>query len=147
MHLQIQNLAALDLCNATAKGWVDRVESLLNLGVDPNARFDGSDFSALPDLVDDAAPGVKPKQPPQFAWDTTEMPSLRRAPRHEYGIEIPEACDLIKTARLLMILLKHGADPYAFFRQPITSHKLFCVPVENNMDSEYDDVEAEVDLE
>ncbi|KAJ5461512.1 uncharacterized protein N7458_003064 [Penicillium daleae] len=147
MNLQIRNLAALDLCNATANGWVNRVESLLNSGVDPNARFDGSDFSAFPDLVDDAAPDVKPKQPPQFAWDTTEMPSLRRAPRHEYGIEIPEACDLTKTARLMMILLKHGADPYALFRQPITGHKFFCVPVGDNMDSEYDDVEAEVDLE
>ncbi|KAF3392485.1 hypothetical protein F1880_008794 [Penicillium rolfsii] len=147
MQLQIRNIAALDLCIATANGWVSRVESLLDSGVDPNALFDGSESFAFSDLVDDAALDVKAEQPPQFEFDATEMPALRRAARDDYGIDIPETCDLAKTTRLMTLLLEHGADPYALFRQPITSYKLFSVPLGDAIDLGYDEEEAESDLE
>lgn len=115
MHLQIRNIAALDLCNATANSWVNRVESLLDLGVDLNARFGGSE-SPLPDLADAAAPGVKAKQPPQSACNATKMPALRRASLDDDGTEILGTCDLTKTARLIINLLKRGANLYALFR-------------------------------
>lgn len=50
MLLQVQNIDALDLCDAAASGDVDRVESLLASGVDPNANWEELDFAAMPDV-------------------------------------------------------------------------------------------------
>lgn len=84
-----------------------------------NSRFDDS-ASALSCLADDEARGGKDTQPPQFCFEATEKPALRRAAR-DSGVETLEKCDLLKTARLMTALLKHGADPYALFRQAIFS--------------------------
>ncbi|KAJ5677053.1 uncharacterized protein N7477_002686 [Penicillium maclennaniae] len=142
MQLQIRNLPALDLCHATAEGWVNRVESLLVSGVDPNARFDDSE-SALSGLADDKAHIVKATRPPQFDFEATEMPALRRAAR-DSGVQIPEMCDLLKTERLMTILLKYGADPYALFRQPIYSYNLVPIYPGDTGDPEYDDDESDL---
>lgn len=143
MELQIRDLPALDLCHATAEGWENRVESLLASGVDPNARFDDS-APVLFGLADDGAREIKATQPPQFCFEATEMPALRRAAR-DSGVDTSENCDLAKTERLMTTLLKHGADPYALFRQPIFSFKLFPVFPGDTGDPEYDDDESDLD--
>lgn len=74
MRLQIVNVPALDLCEAAAEGSVDRVESLLALGVDPNARFDDLD-SVLSGVAEDCTSDST--QPPIFFPDHTEWPALR----------------------------------------------------------------------
>ncbi|KAL4996289.1 ankyrin repeat-containing domain protein [Aspergillus recurvatus] len=123
MKLQIQNLAALDLCHATAEGWEDRVKSLLASGVDPNSRWD--DWEPAPAETD----GVRASQP-RFAFEATYMPALCRAAW--------ENCDLAKTMRLMTALLQHGADPYALFRQPIFNYKLLPVFPGDGGDPEYE---------
>ncbi|KAF3400203.1 hypothetical protein F1880_007980 [Penicillium rolfsii] len=117
MYLQIQNLAALDLSHATAKGWVDRVESLLEWGVDPNALFHGEE-TTIAAQADNVALDENATQPPQVYSEPTEMPALRRAVRDSVS-DKKERADLSATARLMATLLEHGADPYALFRQPI----------------------------
>ncbi|KAJ5156893.1 uncharacterized protein N7482_007993 [Penicillium canariense] len=117
MHLHIRNLAALDLSHATAKGWVNRVESLLASGVDPNALFHGEE-PTIAAQADNAALDENATQPPQVYSEPTEMPALRRAVR-DSDPDIPKRADLSRTARLMKTLLEHGADPYALFRQPI----------------------------
>lgn len=117
IKLQIKNLAALDLSNAISQGWVNRVESLLASGVDPNALFHGEE-AALSALPDDAAPEENTTHPPQFYSEPTEWPALRQAVR-DYDGGPKEVCDLAKTKSLMTTLLKHGADPYGLFRLPI----------------------------
>lgn len=142
MQLQIRNLAALDLCHATGHGWVTRVESLLASGVDPNTRFDDSE-SVISALADNEVHDVKYMLPPHFDFEATQMPALRRAARDAW-VQIPEMCDLPKTAHLMTTLLKHGADPYALFRQPIFSYRLFPVFPGDTGDPGYDDDESDL---
>jgi hypothetical protein len=68
IHLDIRNLAALDLSHATVKGWVNRVESLLASGVDPNTLFHGEE-SAIAAQANDAARDEHTTQPPQVYSD------------------------------------------------------------------------------
>jgi hypothetical protein len=96
------------------QGWVNRVESLLASGVDPNALFRGEE-PAISAQADDATLDENATQPPQVYSEPTEMPALRQAIR-DLGLDIPRRADLLKTARLMTTLLKHGADPYALFR-------------------------------
>ncbi|KAJ5798294.1 uncharacterized protein N7503_007590 [Penicillium pulvis] len=142
MQWQVRNLAALDLCHATGQGWVNRVESLLASGVDPNARFDDSE-SVISALADDEVHDVKYTLPPHVDFQATEMPALRRAARDAW-VQTPEMCDLPKTAHLMTTLLKHGADPYALFRQPIFSYKIFLVFPGDTGDPGYDDDESDL---
>ncbi|KAJ5652849.1 hypothetical protein N7507_010275 [Penicillium longicatenatum] len=53
-------------------------------------------------------------------------------------------CDLPKTVHLMTTLLKHGADPYALFCQPIFSYKLFPVFPGDTGDPGYDDDESDL---
>lgn len=142
MHLHIRNLAALDLSHATVKGWVNRVESLLASGADPNALFH-SEESAIAAQADDAALGEHTTQPPQVYSEPTEMPALRRAIRDSEP-DISEVGDLSRTAQLMTTLLKHGADPYALFRQPLFCRELRPVFPGAAQDPEY--VEDDSDL-
>ena len=88
MRLQIQNVAALDLCHATAQGWEERVNSLLASGVNPNARCDALE-SAVSGLAD-KEPRAQATFPPQFAFEFTEMPALWLADRWGYGVDSRE---------------------------------------------------------
>ncbi|KAJ5157651.1 uncharacterized protein N7482_008751 [Penicillium canariense] len=125
MKLQIKNIAALDLGNAISQGWVNRVESLLASGVDPNALFHGKE-AALSALPDDATLEENATQPPQFYSEPTEWPALRQAVRDYFGGS-QEMGDLARTKVLMTTLLKHGADPYGLFRLPIFHYQ--SVPV------------------
>lgn len=123
MRLEIKNLAAADLSNATAEGWVKRVESLLASGVDPNGLYHGEEV-ALPSLQNDAATDAT--RPPDFYFEPSEQPALRRAVRDYVGGP-EEQSDLAKTEILMTTLLKYGADPYALFRQPMYRYE--SIPV------------------
>ncbi|KAF9250436.1 hypothetical protein LCP9604111_3338 [Penicillium roqueforti] len=117
---EVQDIAALELYEAVGEGRIDRVESLLAAGVDPNARFDnlGSVFTGV---AEDWANEEKSARPPLFNPDQTEQPSLRRATGESEG-----SCSYLdkpKATRLMNALLKHGADPYALYRQPILKYR------------------------
>lgn len=141
MRLEIKNLAALDLSHATAEGWVNRVESLLAAGVDPNALYHGEDVLAGPH--DEDALNENATQLPHFYSEPTEMPALRRALR-DYGGNIREGRDLAKTAVLMTTLLKHNADPYALFRQPVFHYESIPVFPGDVKHPKYDDDESDL---
>lgn len=141
MRLQIRNVPALDLCDAAAEGSVDRVESLLASGVDPNARFDDLD-SVLSGVAEDWASDEKSAQAPIFFPDHTEWPALRRA-TEDTGVRYAVP-DEPKTMRLMTALLQHGADPYAVFRQPIRIYQDEPVFPGQARDTEWDDEDADL---
>lgn len=142
MRLHIQNTPALDLCHATSQGWEERVNSLLALGVNPNAHFDAPE-TTIPVLADEE-PHVQATSPPQFAFEVTEMPALRLADRWVHEVDSRETCDLAKTARLMTALLKHGADPWALFRQPVLKYRPYPVIPGDYADLEYEDNRVEL---
>lgn len=114
-HVQNQNLPVLDLCDAAAEADVDRVETLLASGVDPNARFDDLP-SPLFGVADDWASIEKSAHPPVPHSDDTVLPALRRV---EGGLR-----DRSAVTRIMTTLLQHGADPYALFRQSTYVHRV-----------------------
>lgn len=120
MLLRIQNIDALDLFDAATKGNIDRVESLLASGVDPNARWDDLAFplSAAAD-DDDWASREKSARPPIVFGDFTETPALGLVSQ-DVKRSYP---DKQTTARIMTALLQHGADPYALYRQPIFTYR------------------------
>lgn len=85
------------------------------MGVDPNGLYHGEEVT-IPALQDDAAADAT--LPPDFYFEPSEMPALRRAVRDYVGGP-EEQSDLARTAILMTTLLKYGADPYALFRQPM----------------------------
>ncbi|OQE01298.1 hypothetical protein PENSOL_c004G08699 [Penicillium solitum] len=115
---QVDNITALELCDAATHGSVDRVESLLASGVDPNVGFDEL-ASALPGVADDWATVEKSTCPPILFFDHTEAPALRRAAQDGNSKTIKNRG---RAAQIMTTLLQHGADPYALFRQPIQIH-------------------------
>lgn len=135
MLLRVQNINALDLCDAAAKGDVDRVESLLASGVDPNARWDDLAFplSAAAD-DDDWASREKSARPPIVFCDFTETLSLGLASQDGKS-SYP---DKRTTARIMTALLQHGADPYALYRQPIYTYRDLPLFPGETKDSQFD---------
>ncbi|KAJ9483663.1 hypothetical protein VN97_g9733 [Penicillium thymicola] len=115
---QVDNITALELCDAATNGSVDRVESLLASGVDPNVGFDEL-ASALSEVADDWASGEKSTCPPILFFDHTEAPALRRAAQDGNAKVVKNRG---RAAQIMTTLLQHGADPYALFRQPIQIH-------------------------
>lgn len=77
MLSHIQNLAVLDLFDAASEADVDRVEALLESGVDPNAHFDDLP-SPLFGVEDDWASAEKSTYPPVAYDDDTMLPALCR---------------------------------------------------------------------
>ncbi|KAJ5219730.1 hypothetical protein N7468_008934 [Penicillium chermesinum] len=142
MRIHIENVRALDLRRATAEGWEGRVNSLLASGVDPNAHFEAPD-SVLSGLVDEDV-RAQATGPPQFTVDFTEMPALRLADRWRYGVDPRETIDLAKTARLMTALLRHGADPWGLFRQPIFRYQLYPAVPGASEEPGYDDDELDL---
>ncbi|KAJ5955106.1 hypothetical protein N7501_009385 [Penicillium viridicatum] len=115
---QVDNITALELCDAATHGSLDRVESLLASGVDPNVGFDEL-ASALSGVADDWASVEKSTCPPILFFDHTEAPALRRAAQDGNAKAIKNRG---RAAQIMTTLLQHGADPYALFRQPIQIH-------------------------
>ena len=73
MLLEVQDVAALDLCEATGEGRTDRVESLLAAGVHPNARFDNLK-SVFSGVAKDWASEEKSARPPLFSTRLNNLP-------------------------------------------------------------------------
>lgn len=143
MRLQVQNFDVLELCEAAGEGRLERVERLLAIGVDPNARFDGLQ-SVLEGVEDDWASGEKNTLPPRFHNDYTEEPPLRRVSVQERGGSWSRP-DKAKITRLMRILLQHGADPYALYRQHIRLYQSLPTFPGQSVDLEkFDDEELDL---
>ncbi|KAJ5274039.1 hypothetical protein N7478_009164 [Penicillium angulare] len=115
MRVRIRDFAVLELCRAAGNQNIRLVEDLLASGVDPNARFDDLE-SVLSGVEEGWASGEKNALPPRFYEDESEEPPL-------YGATRRGGRDKTCITRLMKALLKHGADPYALFRQPIILHQ------------------------
>jgi ankyrin repeat protein len=147
MRLEVRDVAALELWEAVEGEWgvigeecVDRVKSLLSDGVDPNARFDNLE-SAFSGVAEDWA-GDARTAPPLFQFDPTELPPLRRAAGDcDYADGLANKSE---TARLMTILLQHGADPYAVYRQPVLKHRYFDLCPGKRRDEKVVDEECEL---
>lgn len=137
MRDNIQNLAVLDLCDAAAEADVDRVETLLASGVDPNARFDDVP-SPLFGVADDWASIEKSTHPPVPYDDDTVLPALRRA-AHDL-----QSRDRSAVTRIMTALLQHGADPYALFRQSIHVYRIVPAFPGETKDPGADDEETDL---
>lgn len=140
MLLQVQNIDALDLCDAATKGDVDRVESLLASGVDPNARWEYYDFASSPAAVEhDWASREKSARPPIVFSDRTMGPALRCASQMEYMYP-----DKQKASHIMTALLQHGADPYGLFMQPIHTYRELPLFPGKKEDSQYRGEESDL---
>lgn len=139
MRLEVRDVAALELCEAAEEGCIDRVESLLAAGVDPNARFDDLD-SVFSGVAEDWASEERSAKPPLFHFDQTEQPALRRAT--EVSQSTRGYIDKSKTTHLMTALLQHGADPYALYRQPILKSRYVPLYPGHKRDEDVDDEET-----
>jgi ankyrin repeat protein len=143
MRLRVRDFGVLELCEAAGEGRLERVENLLALGVDPNARFDDLQ-SVLEGVEVDWASGEKNTLPPRFHNDFTEEPPLRWVSLQERGASWSRP-DKTKTTRLMSVLLQHGADPYALYRQRIRLHKsLPTFPGQSVDQEQFDDEELDL---
>ncbi|KAJ5248065.1 hypothetical protein N7524_012025 [Penicillium chrysogenum] len=142
MLLEVRDIAALELYEAVGEGRIDRVESLLAAGVEPNARFDNLE-SVFTGVAEDWASEGKSSRPPLFNLDQTEQPALRRATGESEG-----SCSYLdkpKATRLMNALLQHGADPYALYRQPILKYRYVRLYPGQTRDEEVDDEATDLD--
>lgn len=137
---QVDNITALELCDAATNGSVDRVESLLASGVDPNVGFDGL-ASTLSEVADDWASVEKSTCSPILFFDHTEAPALRRAAQDGNAKAVKNRG---RAAQIMTILLQHGADPYAMFRQPIQIHQGQPLYPGDTEDKDFSDEETDL---
>lgn len=138
---EVRDVAALDLWEAVRTGCIDRVESFLAAGVDPNARFDNLE-SVFSGVAEDWASEEK-TAPPLFHFDLTELPALRRAAGESECAD--GYIDKPKATHLMTALLQHGADPYALYRQPILKYRYVGLYPGKPRDEEVDDEASELD--
>lgn len=106
---EVRNLLVVQLAEAALNTQIDRLESLLAAGVDPNALFDDTE-SPISGVQDGWASSAEAACPPCFVLHKTEMPVLRLAARDHHRVPYPDSP--IDTIRTILALLKHGADPY-----------------------------------
>lgn len=117
-QLRVQNVAALNLYDAAGRGAANDVESLLESGVDPNSRFDKFDLSGVDE---NWSSSDKSSQLPVIFPDETEWHALRLAAQdHQGGPYLPNKSQI---EAVMTALLRHGADPYALFRQRILRYR------------------------
>ncbi|KAL2008473.1 hypothetical protein VTN00DRAFT_6667 [Thermoascus crustaceus] len=120
---------AASLREAAVKGAAESLELLLAAGIDPNARPDGAD-SSLSGVDEDWASGDG-SRPPLFFEDRDEWHVLRIAASAKVQKD--------KRTRMQTALLRHGADPYAVFRQPLRIYRDISLFPGGDGDDEYPD--------